>query len=157
MAPAATSPVCIAYVEHGAALRRWIRRFTLGSDVEDIAQDAFLKAYCVELTRPIAQPKSFLFRIAKHVALNRLVRMRRVEYGEIEEPMDFSCPESELLGQEAWNHHLQAIQALPPGCRQVYWLRIHKDLSHKQIAAMLGIAVSTVEKHLIKADQRVRL
>src|SRR5262245_44116674 len=74
--PAAPStPVYDAYVRHESSLKRFIGRFLRSShDVEDIAQEAFLRAYAVEQGRSIEQPKSFLFRIAKHAALSQLSR-----------------------------------------------------------------------------------
>jgi RNA polymerase sigma factor (sigma-70 family) len=150
------SPVTAAYLEHGDSLRRWICRFTRGIDVDDIAQEAFLRAYRVEFTRPIDQPKSFLFRIAKHLALSWCKRSHRIAYGEFEELLDLSSPEDEAIARDAWKSHHQALRALPEVCRQIYWLRLHGDLSHRQISQQLGIAVSTVEKHCIKASERVR-
>ena len=43
------------------------------------------------------------------------------------------------------------VNQLPPKCRKVMLLRMLEGLSQKEIAARLGIAVSTVEKHLAKA------
>src|SRR5690242_15413596 len=67
-----------AYLRHESSLKRFIGRFMRSApDVEDIAQEAFLRAYAVERTRPIDQPKSFLFRISKHIALSQLARKGR--------------------------------------------------------------------------------
>jgi RNA polymerase sigma factor (sigma-70 family) len=150
------SPVTAAYLEHGDSLRRWICRFTRGIDVDDIAQEAFLRAYRVELTCPIGQPKSFLFRIAKHLAPSWCKRSHRMAHGQVEEPIDLSSPEDEAIAQDTWESHHQALRAFPEICRQVYWLRLHGDLSHRQISQQLGIAISTVEKHCIKASERMR-
>jgi RNA polymerase sigma factor (sigma-70 family) len=43
------------------------------------------------------------------------------------------------------------VNQLPPKCRKVLLLRMLEGLSQKEIATRLGIAVSTVEKHLAKA------
>jgi DNA-directed RNA polymerase specialized sigma24 family protein len=73
-----TTPVYEAYSRHQSSLKQFIGRLILGSsDIEDIAQEAFLRAYCVERGRPIEQPKSFPFRIAKHIALSQLKRKAR--------------------------------------------------------------------------------
>ena len=50
--------------------------------------------------------------------------------------------------------HCEAVAELAPQCRQVYLLRKVHGLSHKEIAVHLGIAVSTVEKHLMKAIEQ---
>jgi RNA polymerase sigma-70 factor (ECF subfamily) len=129
-------------------------------DVEDIAQEAFLRAYAVERSRSIEQPKSLLFRIAKHVALSQLTRKARQITDYIEDSDDSAViqteasAEDEISARQILGLHCEAVAGLAPQCRQVYLLRKVHGLSHKEIAGHLGIAVSTVEKHLIKAAER---
>jgi RNA polymerase sigma factor (sigma-70 family) len=153
-----STPVYEAYTDHGVSLKRFIGRFLRSpSDVEDVAQEAFLRAFTVELTRPIEQPKSFLFRIAKHLALSQLTRKSRriTEYIEdVDESsviQEESSAEDEISANQILELHYEATMALSPQCRDVYLLRKVHGLSHKEIAERRGIAVSTVEKHLIKA------
>jgi RNA polymerase sigma factor (sigma-70 family) len=156
--PGATrTAVFDAFVRHQIPLKRFIARLMRNaSDVEDIAQEAFLRAYSVEQGRPIEQPKSFLFRIAKHIALTQLTQKSRHITDCIEDfcgleviPAQGSA-EDELIAQQTLGLHCEAVARLPPQCRQAYLLRKVHGLSHKEIAEHLGIAVSTVEKHLIK-------
>jgi len=51
---------------------------------------------------------------------------------------------------------LQAVNGLPPKCRDVFVLRMIDGLSQREIAERLGIAVSTVEKHLARGLQQCR-
>jgi RNA polymerase sigma-70 factor (ECF subfamily) len=154
----ASTPVCEAYARHESSLKRFIGRFFRSTpDIEDIAQEAFLRAYAVERNRPIEQPKSFLFRIAKHVALSQLTRKARQITDYIEDFDDStviqleSSAEDEVSAGQILGLHCEAVAELSPQCRQVYLLRKVHGFSHKEIAEQLGIAVSTVEKHLIKA------
>jgi RNA polymerase sigma-70 factor (ECF subfamily) len=155
-----TTPIYEAFTRHHSSLKRFIGRFMHNhSDIEDIAQEAFLRAYAVERGRPIEQPKSFLFRIAKHLALTQLTRKSRqiTEYIEDSEEgtvtqVDFSA-EDEISGTQMLQVHCDAVETLSPACRNAYVLRKVHGLSHKEIAAHEGIAVSTVEKHLMKAAE----
>ena len=130
------------------------------SDIEDIAQEAFLRAYTVERGRPIEQPKSFLFRIAKHLALSQLTRKARQITDYIEDFEDSSViqlehsAEEEISARQMLGLHVEAVTELTAQCRQVYLLRKVHGFSHKEIAGHLGIAVSTVEKHLMKAIEQ---
>jgi RNA polymerase sigma-70 factor (ECF subfamily) len=155
------SPVSDAFVRHESALKRFIRRVLRNPpDVEDIAQEAFLRAYAVERGRPIEQPKSLLFRIARHVALTRVTRKSEKLTSSIEDFEDpeviqlESSAEEEISARQTLALHCEAVAELSPQCRQVYLLRKVHGLSHKEIAAHLGIAVSTVEKHLIKGVEQ---
>ena len=154
---AASTAGFAAFVRHQAPLKRFIARFMRNtSDVEDIAQEAFLRAFSVEQGRPIEQPKSFLFRIAKHIALNQLTQKSRQINAYIEDFGDSDVigvsdsAEDEVSARQTLGLHCEAVASLPPQCRQAYLLRKVHGLSHKEIATHLGIAVSTVEKHLIK-------
>lgn len=158
---ATTTPVYEAYTRHGSSLKRFIGRFMRNSsDIEDIAQEAFLRAYAVERGRPIEQPKSFLFRIAKHLALSQLTRKARQITDYIEDFEDSSViqlehsAEEEVSARQMLGLHVEAVTELSAQCRQVYLLRKVHGFSHKEIAAHLGIAVSTVEKHLMKAIEQ---
>ena len=156
----ATTPIYEAFTRHNSSLKRFIGRFMRNhSDIEDIAQEAFLRAYAVEQGRPIEQPKSFLFRIAKHLALTQLTRKSRQITDYIEDSEDPSAiqadfsAEEEISGRQMLQVHCNAVATLSPQVRKAYLLRKVHGLSHKEIAAHEGIAVSTVEKHLMKAAE----
>lgn len=150
--------VCTAFVRHQAALKRFISRFLGNSphDVEDVAQETFLRAYNAANGRQIERPRSYLFRIAKHVALTQLTRKSRQMTDYIDD-LDGSevfkggdSAEEELMALQTLRIHCEAVLQLSPKCRRVYLMRKVYGMPHKEIAARLGIAVSTVEKHLIK-------
>jgi len=154
------SSVLSAYKTHVEALRRFISRFVGKHDVEDVVQEAFLRAYNAESGKPIEQPKSYLFRIAKHVALNQLRQRSRKPTDYLE---DFESPdvlvnewtlEDEIMAQQKLGFHCAAVAALPPKCRKVYLLRKVYGMSYKDIAATLQISDSTVEAHISKGYAR---
>jgi RNA polymerase sigma-70 factor (ECF subfamily) len=125
-----------------------------------VSQETFLRAFSTEKQRPIEQPKSFLFRIAKHVALTQLTQKSRqiTDYlEEFEEPEVLSTQDSVedvVMGRESLGIHCEAVAALAPQCRRVYLMRKVYGMSHREIAERLGIAVSTVEKHLMKGVEQ---
>jgi RNA polymerase sigma factor (sigma-70 family) len=157
----AETPVFEAYVRHGSALRRFIRRLLRAQpDVDDVAQEAFLRAYVAERDQQVKQPKSFLFRIAKHLALTQMSRQARRLTATLEEFSDslelganYSA-EDELAASQLLALHAEAIKQLSDPCRRVYVLRRIQGMAHKEIAEHLGIAVSTVEKHLVRAIEQ---
>jgi RNA polymerase sigma factor (sigma-70 family) len=146
-----------AYRQYESSLKRFISRFLpKAQDIEDVAQETFLRAYVTEQGRAIEQPKSFLFRIAKNVALNQLARksnqiiVHLEDLGLVDVLSTEATVEDELQARQTLGLHCEAVAALPPQCRRVYLLRKVYGLSHKDIAKRMGIAVSTVEKHLVK-------
>lgn len=148
-----------AYQKHLNALKRSVLRIVnVESDVDDVVQEAFMRAYKAEAKgAAIRQPKSYLFRVARHVALDQLRHKinRPTDFLEDSEPATVLAGEwtveDEVLAQERLGIHCAAVAALPPRRRKVYLLRKVYGMSHKQIADSLDITVSTVEAHLVKA------
>jgi len=120
-----------------------------------------LRAYDVEKRiKKINQPKSYLFKVAKHLALNQLRQKTRRPTDFLE---DFDASdvlasnhtlEDEIIAQEKLGIHCAAVAALPSKCRKVYLMRKVYAMSYKEIATVLGITVSTVESHLEKGFER---
>ncbi len=144
------------YVQNEAALKRFLQRFTAHSaDAEDLAQEAFVRAYAAEADQPIASPKAFLFRVARNLALNERAKAANATTVPLEDFADPSVIED--VGQVALDDEMEAHQrirmlaeamaSLPPQCSKVFLLRKVHGLSYKEIAERLGISVSTAEKH----------
>ena len=59
--------------------------------------------------------------------------------------------ERRLSGREDVERLYRAMDKLPPKCREAFELKKFEELSQREIARRMGIAESTVEKHLAKA------
>lgn len=147
--------VTSAFLESAAFLKKFLSRFLpVQQDIEDVAQEAYLRAYVAEQRQSIEQPKAFLFRVAKNLALTRLSRKSRRITDYIEEAGESvvvdSSPASdeELEAQQSFGLYCEAVAALPEKCRQVFLLRKVHGLSHKEIGERLGLSISSVEKYL---------
>ena len=156
------SAVTDAFVEHGNYLKAFLRRFLhRPQDIEDIAQEAFIRAFSVEQNADIDHPKTLLFTIAKNIALNELRSKARRVTDYMEEcqtaPETLAATtEEEVLGLEQLEAYCSAVDKLPEQCRRVYLLRKVHGLSHKEIASRLNITVRSVERHLAKGVLRCR-
>jgi len=149
------SGVTAAFVESGSFLKRFLARFlSRQQDIEDVAQEAYLRAYITEQRESIEQPKAFLFRVARNLALTRLSRKSRQITDYIEEAGDnivaetaAACDE-EVEAQQMFGIYCEAVASLPEKCRQVFLLRKVHGLSHKDIGERMGLSISSVEKYL---------
>lgn len=150
------SGISSAFLEHNRFLMKFLARFlSRREDIEDVVQEAYLKAYRAEKDRgSIEQPKAFLFSVAKNLALNELTRKSNKMTSYIEDAqtaaveMVTATTEHELEASQTLTLYCQAVAALPDRCRRVYLLRKVQGLSHKEIAERLSISRSSVEKHL---------
>ena len=154
------SGVLGAFEGNKPALRRYLSRFfSRAQDVEDALQEVFVRAFAAEARSAILMPRAYLFRVAKHVALNEISRRKNSATDSVE---DFADPdvvgsgnqpglEQQVDGRRRLALFARAVASLPGQCRKVLVLKKIDGLSQREIAARLGIAESTVEKHLAKA------
>ncbi|MBX3750026.1 MAG: RNA polymerase sigma factor [Opitutaceae bacterium] len=142
-------------------LRRYLARM-LGdaAEAQDIAHDAYLRVYRATASQPADKPAALLYTTARRLAINRLKRRRISPF--VAEPADADAASSapsvpqEVIARQELQDLERAIAALPPGCRAVLLLRKVELLSHAEIAARLGIAISTVEKQHARALRLLR-
>ncbi len=151
------SAVTGAFLDNYVFLKRFLARFFQDSrDIEDVAQEAYLRAYVAEQKREIEQPKAFLFRIARNLALTQLTSKSRkiTDYlEECGESVVIECgaaADSEVEALQSLGLYCEAVAGLPEKCREVFLLRKVHGLAHKEIAERMSLSVSSVEKYLIR-------
>ncbi len=149
------SPVTAAFLECSAFLKKFLASLLpIHQDIEDVAQEAYLRAYVAEQRESIEQPKAFLFRVAKNLALTRLSRKSQQitdyieEAGASIEVATAAAIDLELEAQQCFGIYCEAVASLPEKCRQVFLLRKVHGLSHKEIGERMELSVSSVEKYL---------
>ncbi len=128
-------------------------------DAEDLAQEVFVRFAQQKSTQPIANVEAFLFRIAANLLRDRF-RRNRTHHVQSHFPIDEyageplgEAPSEQHVyeGQEQLRAFLQALDELPPKCRAVFLLQRYEGMSYSAVAQHLGVSVSAVEKHMMKA------
>jgi RNA polymerase sigma-70 factor (ECF subfamily) len=132
-------------------------------DALDVVQDVFLRwdAQCAR-RRP-EQPRGWL----RRVTLNRAIDLRRrrttseMPAGAEASPMIASVSEVTSaetgLDRETLRHDVaQALDAVSELQRGVLVAKIYDELTFAQIADELGVAISTVKTHYLRAVRAVR-
>lgn len=154
------SDIYRAFLEHQTAIRRVIARYCAHpEDIDDLAQHTFLRGFAAETKATIREPRAFLLRIARNLALSEVKRHGRRFTDSLED-----CEASKTLKddqQASAEDQLDtarklavlsmAIAQLPPECRNVLLMRKVEQLRFKQIATRLNVSVSTAEKRIAKA------
>lgn len=143
------------FLGHLPVLRKFLAGFVRRKhDIDDIAQEAYLRAFQAERHDTVHSPRAFLFRIARNIALNELARKSRWMTDYIEDSLtqdvmaDTPGPDERAAHQERLDLLCRAVATLPPQCRRAFLLKKVYGYSQKEIARELNISVSTVEKHV---------
>lgn len=124
-------------------------------DASDLTQETFVRAWKgIGSFKGDAAIATWLYRIAVNVSLNS-VKSRRRDADPIEdhEPIDVNAavPGDDLVRQQRAAAVRQAIAALPDKQRATLILRTYHELSHQQIADILGSSVGAVKANFFHA------
>lgn len=136
---------------HDASLKAYLRgAFPSVRDVDDVVQESYLRIWRTRAATPIASAKAFLFTVARHLALDLVRRERRSPLVPVREldglfVVDES-PDAHEAAALAQNTALlvDAIDALPSRCREIFLLCHVEGLAQKEVAARLGLSENTV-------------
>jgi RNA polymerase sigma factor (sigma-70 family) len=155
--------------EHGASLaeacrdlvRRQRRRSNDSVHAADIAQDACVRALGIAQPDGVRDPVHYLMRIVRNVFVDRKRKGQReaqlfhtLEDGVANIGGD-ADPERILAGKQQLQMVMDAIDALPPRCREAFTLHRFHGLSYAAIARRMGVGTGTVEKHIAEAMLRI--
>jgi RNA polymerase sigma-70 factor (ECF subfamily) len=125
-------------------------------DAADLTQDAFVRAWKgLKNFKGQSALQTWLYRIAVNVCLNR-VAMKKAATEPIESPEHFEdvrleSAQQTMLREERAVAVRKAIANLPDKQRATLILRTYHDMSHQQIADVLGSSVGAVKANFFHA------
>ncbi len=152
-----TSLLGLLLVHYQDIIGHLARRLGSPCLAEEAVQDTYLRLHTLGTVPDIDNPRSYLFRMAGNIAVDRIRAESRlgrrfvpVEQG-LEQPDEEPAADTALEHKQRLDRLRRALDELPPRCREVFLLHRFDGLSHADIAARLGISRSMVEKHIMKA------
>ena len=144
-------------------LARIASRIVPPHEVEDIVQETYVRLCQVGKAEHVQHPRSYLYRTARNLALDSVKRADNrlcVPLDEGEEPGDSSAQTEidqtfeQAASDEEFSQFCEAVRRLPLQARRVFVLKKVYGYSQREIARELGLAESTVEKHVALAVRR---
>ncbi|HET7580667.1 MAG TPA: RNA polymerase sigma factor SigW [Bacillales bacterium] len=138
-------------------------------EAEDLAQEAFLRAYLNIDSYDINKKfSSWLFRIATNLTIDRLRKKKPDYYLDAEiagaEGMtlytqlaaDTELPEDQVVDLELQETIQKEMMQLPPKYRSAVVLKYMEDLSLKEISEIMHIPVATVKTRIHRGREALR-
>jgi RNA polymerase sigma factor (sigma-70 family) len=154
--------------EEAGPVRRWLtqffrRRVRNDSEIEDMVQDVFARLVARDSTEPVEHLGGYVLKTASSV-LTDWARRRSSRGAGLQVAFDSDLhggneidPERVLDGKQTLHAATAALLALPERTRTVFILRRLEGLKFQDIASRLGISVSAVEKHMVRAIHHLSL
>jgi RNA polymerase sigma-70 factor (ECF subfamily) len=130
-------------------------------DADDVAQEAFVKVHrSVATFRGDSEFGTWLFRIVKNCALNRLKQQKRKQRREV----DLAIADNEMISvnagirkvEDTRIHIERVLHELPTLQRAVVMLRHMNGLSTRQVSRILSCSEGTVKTHLHRGLKKMR-
>ncbi|OIP81258.1 MAG: hypothetical protein AUK44_10395 [Porphyromonadaceae bacterium CG2_30_38_12] len=148
------------YESHYKALYKFLGLYSRDtSQIEDVIQDVFISLWENREKVEIKYIKTYLFHAGRNQMLNLLQknhsRLNLLEtwYEEqLRHTDDDDCFDIELFYDKAQ----EAINTLPPKCKEIFLLSKEQKMSYKQIASIKNISVKSVENQLGIALKKLR-
>lgn len=150
------SKIAATYLKYRQRLMRAVANIVDDNDVEDIVQDAFVKSYEAELNQEIQYERTYMLRTVRNLALNHVSRAAH-KLNDLVDNMDLlshsnmdASLEKQFESKQRFIHFCQATDSLSAQVKRVFLLKKVYDMSQRDIAELLQISESTVEKHVAK-------
>lgn len=152
--PAQTAP---DVSEYHAILRPYVARHVQYDDVDDVLQETMLRLYQRQAEQDIDNLNAYAFQTARSVIADRWRRGKARQQGsharleEAHHPLELVTPERILAGKEAVGRLVLALEEMPERTRDVFILHRFEDMSYMEIADHMGVSLSAIGKHMVKA------
>jgi len=147
-------------LQYGPALRRYFARRASPADVDDLVQEVFLMMQSRGATPEIENVEGYLFRIAANVLGQRHRRAtwvwgRQEDVDSVGGMADELSPERILIGKEAFDALVEALDDLPPRSALAFMLFRLEHLPQAAIARRMGISERAVRALIQRAHNRI--
>lgn len=145
---------------HSDALARFALSSGERSEVEELVQDTFVRAFSsLESFRGDSSFRTWLFTIERRLMLDRRRSEKRQRMTVPVEPGDAVTEYDALdalLAEEAEGKVRRAVDSLSPTQREVFTLRVEQGMSYREIAEIAGTTEGAARVHYHNAMRAVK-
>jgi RNA polymerase sigma-70 factor (ECF subfamily) len=129
------------------------------SDIADLRQDIYIQVYESALKGLPESPKAFVFTIARHLLIRRMLREQIVPFEAVSDfdalgaAIETPGPENGVIARDELRRLQGAVDRLPPRAREAFVMQQVEGLSRREIAQRMGVSEKTVKTHLRDAGR----
>ncbi|HEY0941441.1 MAG TPA: sigma-70 family RNA polymerase sigma factor [Steroidobacter sp.] len=148
----------LVYDRHDGELRRYLRRrLRSAADLDDTIQEIYVRIARYPDPGAILNTQAFVMTAAANLLRDRFAAAARhpLDRGSPIEDVEFPCarpsPERQLESQQTLALVIDALKDLAPKSRDALILHRFRDLTYPEIAKLMGLSTSMVQKHINRA------
>lgn len=149
------------YLAHSPLLYKKLLRLVKEQEVaQELLQDLFLRIWekreQIDVNKPF---RAYLFRITQNLVADfyrRAAFDRKMLEALIRDSSEYDHTFQDELDDQRKEILQQAMQTLPPKRKEIYMLIKIERRSYEEVSALLGVSVSTISDHVVKATKSLR-
>ncbi|MBL4802782.1 MAG: sigma-70 family RNA polymerase sigma factor [Emcibacter sp.] len=151
---------------HEGFLRFLMQKTQNKDDAHDVLQEAFQKLMSREELAQMENPRAYLYRTATNIIIDRQRKGQHHTRYIQEVTIDAATmtanatstipPERQVAARQELDLIYQALNQLPEKCRRAFLMHREQHMKYSEIAAVLELSVSMVEKYMIQALKHLR-
>ncbi|HUO51324.1 MAG TPA: RNA polymerase sigma factor [Gemmatimonadaceae bacterium] len=145
---------------HAPAVARYIASLGVREDVEDLVQDAFIRAFgALDGFRGESSLRTWLCTIARNIVRDRARTLKFERHAvEVEEDHAVTAddPFETTVADEMEERVLAAMERLSPMQRQVFTLRVADGMAYREIAEVVGSTEGAARVHYHNAMKAIK-
>lgn len=153
----------------GPLMSFFMRRLSSRTEAEDLTQEVFMRILATDTRIAIEQADGLIFKVAGNLLRDRYrTHARRPELAPLpieeealttlsREAVEERDPERVVGARQSLDAALSLLDELGERTKDIFMLVRLENMKHRDVAALFGISVSMVEKHVIRATMHLAL
>ena len=147
---------------HDAKLKSYLRGLFPTVDVEDVVQESYLRTWIASAVKPVTSAKAFLFTVARRLAIDLLRAQKKSPITAVSNltVLDVIDDGRDPAEAAAVNDEIallaDAIDTLPPNCREIILLRKLRGMPQSEVAALFSSSEAAVGQQVCRGILRLQ-
>jgi len=126
-------------------------------EASDIIQEAYVKTLEKSQKTTIKNERAFLYKVAKNIVIDETRKQKKIssvdyEYDNFTSPQT-EQPEEIAIKDNYYKNLMKIVDTLPKRTKEAFILHVIDGYTRKEIAVMMSITVSAVDKHIVRASK----
>lgn len=127
-------------------------------NAKDVVQEAYSRM--LRVNQDINNERAYLYKLSRNIVIDQ-ARKHKITAQTVYEEEQHAIPQEQQPDELAYktNQHevlMEIVLSLPAKNQQAFILHVIDGFSRKEISIKMGISIAAVEKHIIRASEKIK-